>query len=203
MEHLEPPRTLDVSRETLNRLKSYEKLLLKWQPSINLVGVGTIAHFWTRHVADSLRLLSIAADMNIWIDIGSGGGFPGMPLAIVLAERSGAVVHLVERDARKCAFLREVARETGASAVIHHGHASRVLCEIQTADVVTSRAVTSLTKLVAWSKPLLLRGAIGLFLKGQDVELELTNDPIFSNVTLEFVCADRLARGFIVRVCAA
>src|SRR6185436_10476594 len=95
-----------VSRETEERLDRFVELLLTWQKTTNLISPSTIAQIWTRHVADSLQLLDLAPDARVWIDLGSGGGFPGIVLACALADRPGAVIHLVESNAKKAAFLR-------------------------------------------------------------------------------------------------
>ncbi|MEC7512153.1 MAG: RsmG family class I SAM-dependent methyltransferase, partial [Pseudomonadota bacterium] len=92
----------DVSRETLTSLLAYQALLGRWQQRINLVGPATLDDFWARHAADSAQLLALAGDRRIWLDLGSGGGFPGLVVAIMLAE-SGGHVHLVESDGRKAA----------------------------------------------------------------------------------------------------
>ncbi|MDU0957956.1 MAG: RsmG family class I SAM-dependent methyltransferase, partial [Bradyrhizobium sp.] len=103
-----------VSRETEQRLDRYVALLLEWQAKTNLVAPSTLPHLWTRHISDSLQLLDLVPDAKIWVDLGSGGGFPGVVLACALAERPGAQVHLVERIAKKTDFLREAIRVTGA-----------------------------------------------------------------------------------------
>src|SRR5260221_13946542 len=103
-----------VSRETELRLDRYVDLLLEWQAKTNLVAPSTLPHVWTRHVSDSLQLLTLAPSAKIWVDLGSGGGFPGVVLACALAETSGATVHLVERNAKKAAFLREALRVTAS-----------------------------------------------------------------------------------------
>ena len=109
-----------VSRETLDRLDTLVHELRRWQRVKNLVGPATLERVWTRHVADSLQLLDHAPDARTWLDLGSGAGFPGLALAIAVSERTpDAVVHLVESNSRKCAFLRHVARLTGAAAVVH------------------------------------------------------------------------------------
>ena len=111
-----------VSRETQERLGLLVQELRRWQRVKNLVGPATLDRVWTRHVADSLQLLDLAQDAKAWIDLGSGAGFPGLVIAIAASERiPGAVVHLVESNSRKCAFLRHVARLTGAAAVVHEG----------------------------------------------------------------------------------
>ena len=96
-----------VSRETLDRLDRFVAVLLEWQQRMNLIASSTEPKLWTRHVADSLQLLALAPQAQIWVDLGSGAGFPGVVLACALADRPGARVHLVERSTKKAAFLRE------------------------------------------------------------------------------------------------
>src|SRR5258708_8185073 len=103
-----------VSRETEVRLDRYVDLLLEWQAKTNLVAPSTLPNLWTRHISDSLQLLTLAPSAKTWADLGSGGGFPGLVLACALAETAGAVVHLIERNAKKAAFLPEALRGTGA-----------------------------------------------------------------------------------------
>ena len=148
---------------------------MQWQRRINLVAPSTESKLWTRHIADSLQLLALARDARIWVDLGSGGGFPGLVIACALADRLGARVHLVESNTKKAAFLREATRLTGAPAVVH---AQRIADFVQhppgLIDVVTARALAPLAKLLADASPLLKTGATGLFPKGQDVDAELT-----------------------------
>jgi 16S rRNA (guanine527-N7)-methyltransferase len=191
---------LDVSRETISRLRSYEQLLRKWQPKMNLVANDTLKLIWTRHIEDSLQLISFAPGARTWIDMGSGGGFPGMVIAIYLSQIGKGGVHLVERDHRKCAFLREVARETGARALVHQYDCADIGQSLDVPDIITSRALASLTDLLKWSSSFLQKGAKGLFLKGQDVEVELTDDPIFSKFHLKFHASRSMPGGKIVEV---
>src|SRR5712672_3570963 len=116
-----------VSRETLQRLDRFVALLLTWQQHTNLIATSTVPHLWTRHVADSLQLLAIAPDAKIWIDLGSGGGFPGLVLACALADVPGACVHLVESTGKKATFLREAVRVTGAPATVHAARIENVV----------------------------------------------------------------------------
>jgi 16S rRNA (guanine527-N7)-methyltransferase len=164
-----------VSRETAARLDVYVDLLLQWQAKTNLVSPSTLPNLWTRHIADSLQLLIIAPKARRWLDFGSGGGFPGVVLACAMAELAGGHVTLVERNAKKAAFLREALRVTGAPGTV-------MLADIgdnvdsfpQAVDCITARAVAPLHQLVGFAQPLLKPGARALFLKGQDVEAELT-----------------------------
>jgi 16S rRNA (guanine527-N7)-methyltransferase len=164
-----------VSRETEARLDAYVELLLRWQAKTNLVASSTLPQLWTRHVADSLQLLTLAPDAKTWVDLGSGGGFPGVVLACALADTPGAGVHLVERNTRKAAFLREALRITGAPAIIHLADIGNCVDSFGgPVDCVTARALAPLHQLVGFAEPLIARGAKALFLKGQDVEAELT-----------------------------
>jgi 16S rRNA (guanine527-N7)-methyltransferase len=164
-----------VSRETESRLDRYLDLLVTWQAKTNLVAPSTLPHLWTRHVADSLQLLSLAPTARIWVDLGSGGGFPGVVLASALADTPGAMVHLVERNAKKAAFLREAIRITSAPAIVHLAGIGDIVESIEgRVDCVTARALAPLHQLVGFAEPLVKQGAKALFLKGQDVEAELT-----------------------------
>ncbi len=164
-----------VSRETEQRLDSFVEVLLLWQQRQNLIATSTIPQIWTRHVADSLQLLPLAAGAKIWADFGSGGGFPGIALACVLAEQAGAMVHLIESVGKKATFLSEAVRATGINAIVHHMRAEDFAKSCaEPVDVVTARAVASLKTLCDQALPLIAKGAIGLFPKGQDVDAELT-----------------------------
>jgi 16S rRNA (guanine527-N7)-methyltransferase len=164
-----------VSRETELRLDRYVDLLREWQAKTNLVAPSTLPNLWTRHISDSLQLLTIAPSARTWADFGSGGGFPGVVLACALAETPGAMVHLVERNAKKAAFLREALRVTHSPGVIHLADIGDNVDRITGAvDCVTARAVAPLHQLIGFAEPLVKKGAKTLFLKGQDVEAELT-----------------------------
>ena len=164
-----------VSRETEARLDRYVSLLREWQTKTNLVAPSTLPNLWTRHISDSLQLLSLAPTAKVWMDLGSGGGFPGVVLACALAETPGAAVHLVERNAKKAAFLRESIRITGVPGAVHLADIGNTVDRFAgTIDCVTARAVAPLHQLIGFAEPLVKRGAKALFLKGQDVEAELT-----------------------------
>jgi 16S rRNA (guanine527-N7)-methyltransferase len=163
-----------VSRETSAKLDLLVAELLRWQRIKNLVGPATLAEVWTRHIADSLQLVDLAPGAKRWVDLGSGAGFPGLVIAIAGAER-GVEVHLVESNARKCAFLRHVARLSGAPATVHEARIEDVIASFRgQAEVVSARALAPLGTLLAWTEPLLTTGTIGLFPKGRDVSAELT-----------------------------
>ncbi len=162
------------SRETEARLDLLAEELARWQSIKNLVGPGTLETRWTRHIADSLQLLDHATGGR-WLDLGSGAGFPGLVIAIALADAPDSTVHLVESNSRKCAFLRHAARVTGASAVVHEERIEDAIPSlIGRVDVVTARAVAAFPRLMAWAEPLLTTSTVGLFPKGREAEAELT-----------------------------
>ncbi|MGY4255641.1 16S rRNA (guanine527-N7)-methyltransferase [Bradyrhizobium sp. USDA 4516] len=164
-----------VSRETEARLDRYVALLLAWQAKTNLVAPSTLPTLWTRHVSDSLQLLSLAPTAKSWVDLGSGGGFPGVVLACALAETPGASIHLVERIAKKAAFLREAIRVTGSPGTVHLADIGDTVDRTPgPIDCVTARALAPLHQLIGFAEPWVKKGAKALFLKGQDVEAELT-----------------------------
>ena len=164
-----------VSRETEARLDRYVALLQQWQAKTNLVSPSTLPNLWTRHIADSLQLQALAPAAKIWADLGSGGGFPGVVLACAMAEVSGAMVHLVERNIKKAAFLREALRVTRSPGTVHLADIEdNVDSMVGRVDCVTARAVAPLHQLLGFAEPLVRQGAKALFPKGQDVESELT-----------------------------
>jgi 16S rRNA (guanine527-N7)-methyltransferase len=164
-----------VSRETEARLDRYIDLLLEWQAKTNLVASSTLPNMWTRHISDSLQLLTLAPSAKVWVDLGSGGGFPGVVLACALADTPGATVHLVERNGKKAAFLREALRITASPGAVHLADIGDIVDRITgRVDCVTARAVAPLHQLIGFAEPLVRQGAKALFLKGQDVEAELT-----------------------------
>ena len=164
-----------VSRETEARLDRYAELLQLWQAKTNLVAPSTLPALWTRHIADSLQLVRLAPGGRTWVDLGSGGGFPGIVLACGMADRADGIVHLVERNAKKAAFLREALRVTGGRGTVHLTDIGDFVDSFTgNVDCVTARALASLNVLLGFAEPLVQKGAKALFLKGQDVESELT-----------------------------
>ena len=165
---------LGVADKDLRRLKAYVTLLEKWQAKINLVGADSLDDVWRRHILDSAQLGPLLpADTKIIADIGSGAGFPGLVLAILAGPtRSSHEFHLIESNERKCAFLREANRITGAGAKIHHSRAEK-LSDLS-ADVIISRAVASLDELLEYADSMLKKDGQCLFLKGKKWREELT-----------------------------
>ncbi len=190
-----------VSRETEARLDRYLDLLREWQAKTNLVAPSTLPTLWTRHVSDSLQLLAIAPSARIWVDLGSGGGFPGVVFACALAETADATVHLVERNAKKAAFLREALRITGAPGVVHLADIGDIVDSVTgRVDCVTARAVAPLNQLIGFAEPLVRRGAKALFLKGQDVEAELTEATKYWNIEPKLHSSRTGGHGWIVEL---
>jgi 16S rRNA (guanine527-N7)-methyltransferase len=164
-----------VSRETADRLDRFVAVLLNWQKTTNLIAPSTEGRLWTRHIADSLQLLPLAPQARLWADLGSGAGFPGLIIACALAQTPGACIHLVESNAKKAAFLREAVRVTEAPAVVHAVRIEDFVEKApETFDAVTARALAPLPELATLAYPLLVKGPLGLFPKGQDVASELT-----------------------------
>jgi 16S rRNA (guanine527-N7)-methyltransferase len=163
-------RPNDVSRETLAALETFAALLLRWNRTVNLVSPGDEPLLWQRHIADSLQVASlIRRPCDRAIDLGSGAGFPGLILALA----TNVTFDLIEADQRKAAFLREAARITGAPV---HVHAVRIeVANLPPAPLITARGLAPLPKLLALAEPLLAPGGECLFLKGANVQTELTH----------------------------
>jgi 16S rRNA (guanine527-N7)-methyltransferase len=190
-----------VSRETEARLDRYVDLLREWQAKTNLVAPSTLPNLWTRHIADSLQLLALAPSAKTWADLGSGGGFPGVVLACSLAETPGAAVHLVERNAKKAAFLREALRVTASQGIVHLADIGDNVDRITgPVDCVTARAVAPLHQLIGFAEPLVRRGTKALFLKGQDVEAELTEATKYWNISPHLHSSRTGGHGWIVEL---
>src|ERR1700691_5653259 len=190
-----------VSRETADRLQRYVDLLLEWQAKTTLVAPSTLPNLWTRHISDSLQLLSLAPSAVRWADLGSGGGFPGVVLACGLAEIPGAMIHLVERNAKKAAFLREALRATGAPGTVHLADIGDSVDRITgKVDCVTARALAPLHQLIGYAEPVVSQGAKALFLKGQDVETQLTEATKYWNIKPQLHSSRTGGHGWIVEL---
>jgi len=167
-------RVWDVSRETSARLETYAALLRKWNPRINLVSRNTLPDLWTRHFADSAQLCSLAPHpVGHWADLGAGGGFPGLVIAIVAMETgSPRRVTLVESDVRKGAFLNTVIRETGAPAAVVTDRIEAM--PPLSADVLSARALADLTTLLGFAERHLAPEGTAIFPKGATWEKEVS-----------------------------
>jgi 16S rRNA (guanine527-N7)-methyltransferase len=164
---------LGVSRESWSRIGDYVALLCRWQQRTNLISPASLPYLWTRHVLDSLQLLPMMPRGTTRVaDLGSGGGFPAIPLAIA----SGAEFHLYESIGKKAAFLREAARITGCNVHVHPHRLEELANagDLPKVDLVTARALASLEELLVLAEPFLKTGAKALFHKGQDCDAELT-----------------------------
>jgi 16S rRNA (guanine527-N7)-methyltransferase len=194
-------RLYPVSRETEERLARFIALLRDWQAKTNLIARSTLTEVWTRHVADSLQLLDVVPHARRWVDLGSGGGFPGIPLACALAEVAGGHVHLVERNAKKAAFLREAVRVTAAPASVHLADIEDFVERFDGAvDCVTARALAPLNVLIGFIKPLVDRGAKAVLPKGQDIEEELTEATKYWRISYRLLPSRTDDRGRIIVV---
>ncbi len=173
-------RTFAVSRETGERLEVYASLIASWQKTINLVAPNTIDDVWHRHFADSAQLVACAPEGPLgWLDLGSGGGFPGLVVGCMLAERPGSRLTLIESDSRKSAFLREIVRQTALSAILpvdiitdrieNTANTTRV----GPVDVISARALAPLDRLLGWSEPYFGSESMALLPKGRGVDAEL------------------------------
>ena len=161
-------RYLSVSRETFDKLFIYHDLLIKWQKQINLVSDNTLSDSWNRHFLDSAQLLShIPNPLVKTADIGSGAGFPGMVLAIMGMSN----IHLIESDAKKIVFLKEVSRLTNTSVMIHHSRIEDL--SIGTFDLIVSRALSDLNKLLQFSSHFVSHETFCLFHKGKNYSKEI------------------------------
>ena len=167
-----------VSRETFDRLSRFEAQFGKWAARINLAAPSTLPQLWRRHILDSAQLMPLAPKALRWLDLGSGGGFPGAVVAILLSDRPGASVDLVESNAKKAAFLRTVLGELQAPARVHVARIESFVGNDAGYEVVTARALAALPLLLDLSERWLTSGARGLFHKGRDYrrEVEETGD---------------------------
>jgi len=166
-------RDLAVSQETVNRLVTYRRLLAEASERMNLIGPKELDLFWSRHVLDSAQLLKFAPEAKRWADLGSGAGFPGLVLSCFLAGSPEAAVHLVEATGKKAKFLQRVVTELGLPAKVFNARIEDFKAGKGRYDVVTARALAPLPRLMAYAKPILDRGAIGLFPKGANLDAEL------------------------------
>jgi 16S rRNA (guanine527-N7)-methyltransferase len=162
-------RDTGVSRETLDRLSAYAALLIQWNPRINLVGKSTTADLWRRHFLDSAQIRDLIDNpTSTLVDMGSGAGFPGLVLAIM----GVSPAHLIEGDQRKAAFLREAARVAQAPVKVHDKRTDAI--KGIKAGIITARALAPLSELLALAEPFSSHDTVHLYLKGQNVEGELT-----------------------------
>ena len=178
-------------------LERYRQLLVEWNAVMNLVGPATLADFWNRHAWDSAQLLKLDPQARTWADLGAGAGLPGVVLAILGKGRPGFHVHLVESMAKRCRFLSEVVEALDLPASVRHDRAENLDLAV---DIVTARACAPLWRLLGYARPYFKRGALGLFLKGQDVASELEEATRYWEYEADIVASLSDPRGRIVRV---
>ena len=173
MKHINLLPGLNVSRETFLRLKEYEKLLFKWNAKINLVSRSTLDNFWNRHVLDSAQFLSsVGEKAGKWVDLGSGGGLPGLVVAILSDEIEPVnKLFLVEADARKAVFLKTVCRELGLKVEVYNNRIEEL--PPMSANIVSARALAPLKTLCLYAKNHLEKGGVAVFAKGENWKAEL------------------------------
>ena len=175
----------DVSRETVEKLLTYQALVEKWNPAINLVARSTLGALWDRHFSDSAQVYRLAPSAaRRWADLGSGGGFPGLVVAILAAgEGRDLDVTLVESDQRKAVFLQTVARETGIRVTVRAERAESL--PPMNVDVLSARALAPLEKLLTFAERHLAPGGCALFPKGASHESELQDAIKTANFSYE------------------
>lgn len=173
MKHINLLPGLNVSRETFLRLKEYEKLLFKWNAKINLVSRSTLDNFWNRHVLDSAQFLSsVGEKAGKWVDLGSGGGLPGLVVAILSDEIEPVnKLFLVEADVRKAVFLKTVCRELGLKVEVYNNRIEEL--PPISANIVSARALAPLKTLCLYAKNHLEKDGVAVFAKGENWKAEL------------------------------
>jgi 16S rRNA (guanine527-N7)-methyltransferase len=194
-------RLVPVSRETGARLATYVDVLARWRKTTNLIAESTFGSVWTRHIADSAQLIALAPEARRWVDMGSGAGFPGLVIAIQLAGVSGAIVHCIESDQRKCAFLREAVRVTGAAATIHARRVEAIdAVSLGAVDAVTARAFAPLPLTLELARKWIERGAVGVFPRGESAKDQVAALPEATSYAFEVLSSVVDARSAILRV---
>lgn len=164
-----------VSRETHERLTHYVELFKKWNKTTNLAAPSTISEIWSRHIADSAQIFQLNPKPQIWVDLGSGGGLPGVVTAIFLAELGDGWVHLVESNNKKAAFLRVALAETGARGSVHPVRIEKAPEIIPECDVISARALADLDLLLEYMQPWAKKSekVKAFFNKGRDYQSEI------------------------------
>nr|WP_274423458.1 16S rRNA (guanine(527)-N(7))-methyltransferase RsmG [Chelativorans sp. YIM 93263] len=162
-----------VSRETLERLLAFEKAFRRWASRINLAAPSTLPHLWERHILDSAQLIRLAPDARGWVDLGSGGGFPGAVVALLLADQPKTHVDLVESNHKKAAFLSTTLAELYAPARVHACRIEESYSRVPAPEVVTARALAPLPRLLRLAQPWISGSTRALLHKGRDYRSEI------------------------------
>jgi 16S rRNA (guanine527-N7)-methyltransferase len=180
-------------------LQQFQAMLYEWNERMNLVGPTALSNFWLRHAYDSAQLFHVEPSALRWADIGAGAGFPGLILAILLKSSAGAQVHLIESMAKRVRFLAEVSDKLKLPTPIHHARAEDIRAP-KGLEIITARACAPLPRLLGYTEHLFRAGARGVFLKGRDVESELTEARLNWKFEAELLPSQSDSSGRIVRI---
>jgi 16S rRNA (guanine527-N7)-methyltransferase len=174
----------DVSRETFDQLTQFAELVERWTTKINLISKPSVPHIWERHINDSVQLYRHAPAAKHWVDLGSGGGFPAIVLAI-LSKQDGRDTKftMVESDQRKCVFLRTAVRELGLNGEVLNKRIEEI--PALEADILSARALSDLSKLLEYADLHLSSDGIALFPKGENWKAEDSDAKILWHYTCE------------------
>lgn len=167
-----------VSRETFEGLEAFELTFRTWTKRINLAAPSTLDDLWNRHILDSAQLRALSPTTARWLDLGSGGGFPGIVLAFLLKEQPGGHIDLVESNRKKAGFLQAALGQFALPARVHAERIGAEIKGLQQPDIVTARAVAPLPKLLELAFPWLSSGATGLLHKGRDYRQEVQDSAL-------------------------
>jgi 16S rRNA (guanine527-N7)-methyltransferase len=187
-----------LNKDQIEKFDIYARLITQWQKTINLIAPSTLDALWFRHFYDSAQLLRLVDSPKSWVDLGSGAGFPGLVCALLLEGTTH--FHLIESDKRKYAFLKNVSRETFLPITIYNERIEDIVDDLGEIDIVSARALAPMTQLIDFTLPLLEKGAIGLFLKGQDIVAELTPLTINSRLKIDLIQSQTSKDGRIAEV---
>lgn len=192
---------VDVSRETVQTLLDFEMLLRKWTTAINLVSKSTVSEIWQRHISDSAQIFQyLPAGAKNWLDLGSGGGFPGIVVSILARELApGLRVTLVESDRRKATFLRQAAQQFGLDVVVLDKRIESI--PPQAADVLSARALSPLSDLLSHASTHLHPAGVAIFPKGAryNEELAEARSTWVFDVEIKPSCSDPGAAILVIR----
>ncbi len=193
------PESLNVSRETLDRLTVFADLLKKWNPKINLVSRGTIEDMWVRHIQDSAQIFHLQQSATSWVDLGSGGGLPGLVVAILVQEKNPDLhITMIESDQRKCAFLRTVSRELSLKTSII---AERIeAASGQDAAILSARALAPLDVLLGFVDRHMAKDGTALLPKGAQWKKEVDNAQIHWRFDYEAITSVTEEKAVILKV---
>jgi 16S rRNA (guanine527-N7)-methyltransferase len=190
-------RLTGAGPERMAEIERFLVMLTEANAVMNLVGPDSLPDFWNRHAWDSAQLLERVRDARSWADIGAGAGFPGVVLAILLKDRPGTTLWLIDSLQKRCRFLQQVVDDLRLPATVVWGRAEAQSIAV---DIVTARAVAPMERLLGYAQPYLSRGAQGLFLKGEKAEDELRDAAKVWHVDADLSVSRSDPRGRIVTV---